>query len=581
MPTETDAHETLLGWIAAPDARRGIRFARDDHWEFWSYERLAGLAERVAAGLRAHGVRRGDVVSVVQPAGPHFVATLFGALLAGAAASPVAPPLAFTDRDVYRGHVAGLIGTAAPALVVAEAHLVPRISEIAATAGAVRVVATEEVIAAGDGPVRADPGEVALLQFTSGSSGHARGVAVPYHALAANVAAIRAWLRMTPGDATASWLPVHHDMGLIGCLITPVVGGGDLWQLPPEEFVRDPIRFLRCFDAGTGDLGEPHAVLTSMPSFGLGYIVRRARPAALAGLDLSALRAVIVGAERVDPQVLERFCALLEPYGFDHRAILPAYGLAEATLAVTGLPLGEGWSMLRVRPSSLNLGAAIADADADADADDADPRGAADPGGAQPVVGCGRPLDGVQVSVVDEDGAPLPDGVVGEIVVRGESVTPGYVAGCAAGSGSLTSIEDGVLRTGDVGFRHDGQLYVLGRLGDSLKLRGRALFAEDLELAMNHAGIPEQRMAALLGYRSGTATVVAMFEQAQQSWVEAASRLLSMRTEGAEVVLVSAPRGAIARTSSGKPKRRQLWQAFIDERLPGTVITAQAGGRDD
>ncbi|MFC4014164.1 AMP-binding protein [Nonomuraea purpurea] len=551
MLTEKQAQASLLDWITDPDPARGIDFARGDGWDHWPYDRLATLAGGVAAGLRARGVRRGQVVSIVQGAGPHFVGTLFGAMLAGAAASPIAPPMTFQDRELYRAHVSGLVRTARPALVVADAGLVERIAEIV---GDVPVLPTEEVIAAGEGaPAIRDPGELALLQFTSGSSGHARGVLVPYGALAANVAAIRSWLRMTRDDATATWLPVHHDMGLIGCLITPVVNGSDLRQMPPEEFIRDPARFLRCFDAGG-------AVLTSMPNFGLGYLARRVRPQALDGLDLSRLRAVIVGAERVDDQVLKRFCRLLEPCGFKRRAVLPAYGLAEGTLAVTGLGLDDAWTTLHVQTSQLRLGGRAEKP--------AEPAG---PGDArQPVIGCGTPMAGVSVTVQDEDGEALDDGVVGEIVVSGESVARGYVTGQ---SGSSTSIEDGRLRTGDIGFLHEGQLYVLGRLGDSLKLRGRSLFAEDLELTMHHAGVPPHRMAALLGHRSGAATVVAVFEQAQQGWVESALELLPRHAEGAEVVLVSVPRGSIARTSSGKPKRRQLWQAFVNDRLQGTVIT--------
>lgn len=546
------ARRELLGWLDDPSEDRGIRFAgAGDEWDFWSYRRLADLAGDIARGLVASGVGAGDVVSIVQRAGPHFVGTLFGTMAAGATPSPIAPPLTFQDRDVYRDHVQGLVRAAGPALVVADADLAGAIGELA---GPDRVRSVDALLAAGTGrpdPGR-DPAELALLQFTSGSSGRARGVRVPFAALEANVAAIRAWLRMTPDDPTASWLPVHHDMGLIGCLITPVVNRSDLWLLPSEEFVRNPLRYLRCF-------GAQGARLTSMPNFGLEYVARRVPAKALEGLDFSAWRAVIVGAERVDTGALERFCALLGPYGLDRRALLPAYGLAEATLAVTGLPLDEEWTSLAVRPGSLAVGAHV---ETGTDG--------------QLITGCGRPLGDVTVSVVDDEGRPLHDGAVGEIVVRGSSVALGY-AEATGDSASLTRLGDGTLRTADAGFLHDGELFVLGRLGDSMKLRGRALFAEDLESLLAGAGVPALRMATLLGYRSGEATVVAVFEQAQQEWLAAADQLLRLRTEGATVVLVDAPRGAIARTSSGKPKRRVLWQAFVDRRLPGEVVTTGSG----
>jgi acyl-CoA synthetase (AMP-forming)/AMP-acid ligase II len=148
-------------------------------------------------------------------------------------------------------------------------------------------------------------------------------------------------------------------------------------------------------------------------------------------------------------------------------------------------------------------------------------------------------------------------------------VAAGYVAD-AAGPSSLTG---GTLRSGDAGFLWEGQLYVLGRLGDSMKVRGRTVFAEDLEAALGSAGVPPLRAAALLGERDGRPTVVAMFEQAQPDWLATAARLLGQRTEGADVVVVDAPRGAIARTSSGKPKRRRMWTEYLEDRLPGTVVT--------
>lgn len=550
----------LLGWLAEPDPAHGIHFAVPrGEWDYWTYPRLAELARQVGAGLVAAGVEPGDVVSLVQRGGPHFVATLFGAMLVGATPSPIAPPQTFSDRDAYAGHIVGLVRTARPKVVVTDEALAPTIAALVAPA---TVLATETLLAAGEAsaspPNRDAP---ALLQFTSGSSGLARGVRIGFPALAANVAAIRGWLAMTPEDTTASWLPMHHDMGLIGCLITPVSIGGELWLLPPEEFIRNPLRYLRCFDAGG-------AVLTSMPNFGLGYVARRVRDEALDGLDFSAWRAIIVGAERIDPVVLERFHALLGPHGLHKRALLPAYGLAEGTLAVTGLPLAEEWTSTSLRAGTVPLGGAVELADPGQDGQD--------------VSGCGRPLTGIEVAIHDEQGQPLPEGRIGEIVVGGACVASDYVS--AGESTSLTALTDGAVHTADVGFLDDGQLFVLGRLGDSVKLRGRALFAEDLELAICQTGVPALRMAAVLGYQGNTATVVAVFEAPEPAWLAAADGLLRRRTEGADVVLVDAPRRSIPRTSSGKPRRRALWQAFVEQRLPGIVRTGadiSTGGSDE
>src|SRR5205807_3940462 len=267
-------------------------------------------------------------VAVVLPTGPEFVATFLGALLAGAAPVPIAPSAAFADPAAYRDHVAGSLRAAAPAVLVTAPEQLPSLRGTGC-----RTATFDALLRSGEAPARGParrPGALGLLQFTSGSSGRPRGVRVPLAALEHNVRAIRDWLGMTAGDAAASWLPVHHDLGLVGCLLTPIASGGDLWLMRPADFVRSPRRYLRCF-------GSPGARLTAMPSFGLEHVARRIRPEDLAGLDLGEWRALIVGAERLQADVFERFCRVLAPAGFRPAALLPAYGLAEATLAVTGL----------------------------------------------------------------------------------------------------------------------------------------------------------------------------------------------------------------------------------------------------
>jgi acyl-CoA synthetase (AMP-forming)/AMP-acid ligase II len=532
---------SLLGWLDGPSPTRGIRFWRGEHWELLTYDRLAALVRRAARGLVETGVTEGQGVAILLPAGPEFVGSFFGALLAGAVPTPIAPPTAFGGSTAYREHVAGILRAAAPAAVVTVTEHAPAVRDVAATTGNPMTVTFDELLAYGDrapGRPRSSAAALGLLQFTSGSSGTPRGVRIPLDALEHNVDSIAGWLEMTATDVTASWLPVHHDMGLIGCLLTPVAIGCEVWVMRPQDFVRSPLRFLRCF-------GEHRARLTAMPSFGLEHVVRRVRPDDLAGLDLSRWRAVVVGSGWVQADVLERFCALLAPAGFRSTAVLPAYGLAEATLAVTGLALPEEWSTVAVRRESLAFGAVVQ----------------RDPGGVR-VVGCGRSLRGVTVSVEDEGRLSLPDGRVGEIVVRGASVGAGYST--RARLPRPTSFEHGVLRTGDAGFLLDGQLFVLGRLGDSLKIRGRSLFAEELESALVDGGIPSHHLAVVLGVRAGVPTGVVLFDRSEESWRQQARALLRGRLEGGDVVVARVPAGGIARTPSGKPKRRQLWQQFCD-----------------
>jgi acyl-CoA synthetase (AMP-forming)/AMP-acid ligase II len=536
----------LTCWVDAPAADRGIRFWRGDGWERWAYPELAGFARRIAGGIAESGIRRDDRVLLVERTGPEFVAALYGIMLAGAIPCPVAPPHLFQSGDLYARHLQAVSEVARPSMVITAANLVDRLAD-AGLAGPVRT-------AAGLGDWAGDwitgpPAGLALLQFTSGSSGRVKGVRVPVSALAANVAAISAWMRMAEGDATASWLPVHHDMGLIGCLLTPVVQQRDLWLLEPADFIRDPARYLSCFTA-------PGAAMTAMPPFGLDYIVRRIRPESLAGSDFSGWRALIVGAERIDIDVLDRFMALMEPFGFDRGALLPAYGLAEATLAVTGLALDASLATVQVAPGLVSLGEPVTSTGAHA----------------QHVVGCGRAVDGVTVAIFDEADEPLPDRYVGQIVVRGGSVADGYVHG--DGSTSLTQWRDGALWTGDAGFMDDGQLFVIGRLGDAMKVRGRTIFAEDLESALVEAGVPRLRVAVLLGSSVSGATGVVLLERPEQQWIAAASATARRIAEGMPIVVLDVPRRSISRTTSGKPKRRDMWSAYVAGKLEGTELTA-------
>lgn len=528
----------LLAWTRRPRRGGSVRFATRDGWDRWPYDRLATLVRRTSCALVAAGVRRGDVVAVAQDNGPQFVAAFFGALLAGATPGPLAPRAAFADGDRYDRHADRILRQERPVLLL-HGPSTGRAAELAAARGITALAADRLVQLVGDAdrePGRR-PADVALVQFTSGTAGPSRGVRIGADALTANLRAIAGWLRMTPADPTASWLPVHHDMGLVGCLLAPVTVGADLWSMPTVEFLRNPVRYLECF-------GRHGARLTAMPAFGLDYITRRVPPARLAGMDFTDWRAVIVGAERIAPATLRRFISMLQPFGLRPEALLPAYGLAEATLAVTGLPLHRGWREVTGR-------------------------------GEGAVVGCGVPLAGVTVAVHDPSGEPVGDGQVGEIVVGGASVARSYL------DADSSAIRNGRVHTGDAGFLHDGELHVVGRLGDGVKVRGRFVFAADVEAALvGAADVPVGRVAALAGVRGGRPTVVVVVERPEPRWLQAAAAAgVGEFDDDVEVVVVAAPAGAIERTSSGKPRRRAMWRAFLDGRLRGAQRDVPASPR--
>jgi acyl-CoA synthetase (AMP-forming)/AMP-acid ligase II len=496
----------------------------------------------MASGLRQFDTKRNDVIMIVMTMGPDFIVSLYAAMLAGAIPVVVAPPRAFQNHDAYLDHLRHVIKTAAPRLIVATVEFAPLFAIIPGQD--VPLYRCEQILAAGDyddSVLLSALADLALLQFTGGSTGRPRGVRVPYSSLRTNVAAIRSWLAWSHDDAAAFWAPHYHDMGLIGGLIAPLTSQCDTWLLTPEQFIRRPIEYLRCF-------GQRNARLTALPSFGLDYIVRRIAAEDLVGMDFSAVKGIIIGAELIDAETLTRFSELLQPFGLRRGALLPAYGLAEATLAVCGVAMGEAWTACSPRS------------------------------GGPAIVGCGRPLGGIGAAIVDEAAIPLPEGEVGEIVIHGASVALGYQS--AHRTGSLADFEHGTLHSGDAGFCVDGQIFPIGRLGDGLKIRGQTLFAEWLENDLAKLGYPRERFAVLLGMHNSRPTAVWIFSRIPPTSPDVGMDLLCRSAESADVYLIEAGQGAISRTSSGKPRRRAMWNGFIGGQFSANILACRNANCD-
>lgn len=552
---------TLLDWLDAPDDERGLSFAADDAtgWTRRGYPELAGLAHGTAGQLVDAGVAAGDVVCLVVPTGEEFVAGLFGAWRVGATACPVIPPGLFQRPGEYVSHLAAVLATAKPSTVVTTAGFAAVVAEaIAASGHPVRPFLPERRTA-GTSPARR-PADVAILQFTSGSSGAPRAARVTFDNLHANTGTIRRWLEWTRDDAAASWLPLYHDMGLIGCFLTSMRVQSDLHLMRPDQFVRDPARWLECF-------GDGRAVITASPPFGYAYCARRVAPERLTGLDFAAWRAAIVGAEPIDPATVEAFARLLEPHGFDRGTLLPAFGLAEATLVVTGSrprtdPIVVRAGRLRPGdPVPITARGTLGDARLTETGD-----------GQRWLIGCGPPAPDVDVQVVGTDGAPLPDERLGQVVVRGPSVVDGYQGEPATGDADQTRIEGGTLYTGDAAFRSGGELFVVGRMSGSLKVRGRSVFLEDLDAAVVSATGLSRGHCAVVSSPGGYAGVALLVEEPPGDWVRPALEALR-RELGPGVVLriVTGARGLILRGSSGKPSRALMWDRLDTGSLPGTI----------
>jgi fatty-acyl-CoA synthase len=548
---------TLLDWLRTPRRGSGLHFATDDGgWSEHDYPSLAGATRALAARLQSAGLAPQSVSCLVLPTGSDFVTGLFATWLAGGTACPIAPPAPFQDTAAYVDHLASIISAARPVHVLTSPESMPYVVRAIDQADlTIPVLSSGEGLAEAGDCTPVEPAAVALLQFTSGSSGRPRGVEITGPGLVANIAAIRSWLNMGPADGTASWLPLYHDMGLIGCLLTPVMNQSAAWLMRPDQFVRDPFRWLEC-------LGDGRASCTASPPFGYAYAVKRTSPDRLAGLDFSRWKAAIVGAEPLDPRVLQRFGDLAGPLGFC--SFLPAYGLAEGTLLVTGHRRGEAIRIVRPNWSQLAFGGpAQLQGDANlTEIPSADAHGW--------LVSCGRPWPGTTLRILGADGAPLPDGHLGEIAVVGPSVANGYRGGDSVGS---SRFENGELRTGDAGFLLGAELFVVGRIGDSLKVRGRTVYVEDLDVKVGTAtGFGPGRAVVVSSASQGRPGVALIAEAAPGPWVSTALDVL--RNEiGPEpsIQVITGSRGLIARGFSGKPRRRHMWQQLQAGRLKGTI----------
>ncbi|WP_433561230.1 AMP-binding protein [Nocardia sp. CA-151230] len=551
---------TVRRWLIEPSAGTGLYLADEaDGWEYRSYRDLADQVWSIADLLRAAGLGSGDGACVIMPTGFPCVAAFYAVWACGGVFTPVAPPM-FGDLEQIVAHIAGIVEQAAPRVVVTSPEFETFVRSACLAAGRTDEPVVVHAAALSAAPATrelADVSEVALLQFTSGSSGAPRGVRVSWHNLANNIAMITRLIDWRPGETMVSWLPLYHDMGLVGAFLQGVTNQADLYLMRPDQFVRDPLRWLRAMTRAQ------HA---PSPSFALGYVAHRVRPEEIAGLDLSGWRTLAIGSEPVEVADLQAFANLTGPQGFSMGAFTLAYGLAEATLMVTSSPTRRPITALRLDNPNLRFGERVPVLE-EAMLDDTH-RVA----GAGWITGLGFSTPESTVTVVDDEGRELPDGVLGEMVVTGDSVALGY-----SGEASVTSstrLENGRLYSGDAGFLYRGEVFVLGRMGTSIKVRGRSVFMEDIESRVaQETGLTKGKLAAVGLVEAGLQGVALFAETAPGDWIPQARDLIRGHLGPAQTVhIVTGPRGLIRRTSSGKPRRRHMWQLLRDGALTGAVL---------
>src|SRR5271169_7321 len=547
-----------------------------------TFGELFAAAERCATELARRGVPAGGRVSLMLPTSRAFFVSYAGILLAGAIPVPIYPPFRADRIEEYAQRQAAILNNAGVCLLLtfrrAEAVarlLKPRVESLATVVEASKLLdAAEKEPPQAPGALPAflsgsrmrKGSDIALLQYTSGSTGNPKGVVLTHANLLANMRALAQAVQLGPGDVAVSWLPLYHDMGLIGAWLTLFLHGLPVVVMSPLAFLTRPERWLQAFSKHKG-------TIAAAPNFAYELCVRKISDQAMEGVDLSAWRAALNGAEPVNPETLERFTNRFQKFGFRREALLPVYGLAEASLGVTFPPLNRGPQVDRVERETFTT------------------QGYAEPAkredeNAIAFVSSGRALAKHEVVIVDKDGKRVPERTEGFLWFRGPSATLGYYQNAEATAklfeGGPTSAEGEYpwLQSGDRAYQADGEIYITGRVKDIIIKGGRNLYPHEVEeLASRAKGIRKGCVVAfgLKGEETGTEKLVIVAESREEDRAERAAVVASINEEVSRglglppdrVELI--PPGSIPKTSSGKLRRDETKQLY----LAGTLAAAK------
>ena len=558
--------------LISEDAEDGVRELT------LTFGQLYAAAQRVAGELARRGVPAGGRVAMMLPTSRAFFVSYAGILLAGGIPVPIYPPFRADRIEEYAARQAAILNNAEVCLLLtfrrAEtvAHLLkPRVRSLTAVFDAEKLIDAADKAPPpapgalpahlGGGRVRKS-GDIALLQYTSGSTGDPKGVVLTHANLLANMRAIGEAVQLGPGDVGVSWLPLYHDMGLIGAWLTLLHYGVPLAVMSPMAFLTRPERWLWAFHKHRG-------TITAAPNFAYELCVRKVADKDIEGLDLSSLRAALNGAEPVNPETLERFAARFSRYGFRREAQLPVYGLAEAALAVTVPPLNRGPLVDHVeREAFTTQGSAMPAQSASASAIS--------------FVSSGRALPDHEVCIVDEKGNEVSERTEGFLWFRGPSATAGYYQNSAAteklfpAGRAAGATEFAWVNSGDRAYCANGEFYVTGRVKDIIIKGGRNLYPHEVEeLAARADGLRKGCIVAfgIQDQGSGTEKLVVVAEVRERdprkhpaiaaAVTEQVSHGLGLPPDRVELI----PLGSIPKTSSGKLRREETKQLFLSGQL--------------
>jgi fatty-acyl-CoA synthase len=548
----------------AAEGSRGMNFhdARGTLVRTYPYSELRRDALDCAARFVALGLVKGDRLALVAETGPEFAACFFGAIYAGLWPVPLPLPTSFGGRETYVEQLIIQLASSDPTLFLYP----PELADFAGEAAHRHKVpardwdSLSEIAPSAANLPSAKGDEIAYLQYSSGSTRFPHGVAVTHHALLDNLRAHGVGLAMCDTDRVISWLPWYHDMGLVGCMLSPVANQVSVDYLKTEDFARRPLAWLDLISR------NPGTTMSYSPTFGYDICARRmsSQTRAVDRFDLSRWRIAGNGADMIRPDVMQAFVDAFADAGFNALSFCPSYGLAEATLAVSLMPPGEGIRLELVEESELS--------------------GVGTPAQERPrryraIVNCGRPVSGMEVEIRGADGELLSDRSIGKLFVRGASVMSGYFRDPESTDACLS--HDGWLDTGDMGYLSGGYIFIVGRAKDMIIINGRNHWPQDIEWAVEQ----------LPGFKSGD---IAAFAITGPSGEETPAVLVHCRTSDADersrlrddirervraitgispVVELIPPR-TLPRTSSGKLSRTKARNLYLSGEIQPYDIAA-------
>ena len=543
----------VLTWhaVAHPERPHVRLYSDDGEGEVITYGALKEGAEQIAAGLLRLGFEPGEAVVIMLPTGRDYFLTFFGALLAGGVPVPIYPPARAAHIEEHLRRHAAIVANCRGAVMVTVAEARPVACLLRSQVETLRHVVTPDELQEAPGglamPV-VGAGDTAFLQYTSGSTGDPKGVVLSHANLLANIRVMGEVLEVGPDDVFVSWLPLYHDMGLIGAWLGSLHFAVPLVIMSPLAFLARPQRWLWAIHRYRG-------TLSAAPNFAYELCLRRIADADIEGLDLSSWRMAANGAEAVSPETVERFGARFKAHGFRRTALMPMYGLAENSVGLAFTPLGRGPLIDRVERRALSeLGHAI-------------PASASDEA-AQAIVACGRPLPGHQVRIVDAGGRELAERRQGRLQFMGPSSTSGYFRNADA---TRALFQGEWLDSGDLAYVAEGDVYITGRAKDVIIKAGRNIYPAEFEEAIGELpGIRAGNVAVFgsIDASAGTERLVVLAETRKRDEAGRAELMVRINAVATDLAgmppddIVLAPPNTVLKTSSGKIRRAACREIF-------------------